>query len=178
VTSWEGWGLDVVAPPSQTDASGTQVFQSWSDGGSQAHRIITPASPATYTAVYQLSETAGPLDFNTVAPCRLVDTRATGPALAAGSTRTFTAAGACGIPGTAKTVAVNLTVIGGSSGGSLRVWPAGTPATSTSALSFGAGQTRSNNAFVALGASGDFSVLAGFSAGTAHLVVDVVGWFE
>jgi glucose/arabinose dehydrogenase len=121
---------------------------------------------------------SGPLDFNTVVPCRLVDTRSEGPALAAGSTRTFTATGTCDIPVGAKSVAVNLTVIGGSSGGSLRVWPAGAPTTTTSEIGFGAGQTRGNNALVTLSASGGFSVFADFPTGTAHLVVDVVGWFQ
>lgn len=130
-------------------------------GGGQVHRV-----------------SYGPFDFHTLSPCRLVDTRSAGPALAAGSTRTFTAAGVCGIPATASVIAVNVTVIGAGSSGHLEIWPAGTPATSTSVLNFSAGQTRNNNAFVALGASGGFSVFAGFPAGSAHLVVDVVGWYE
>ena len=58
-----------------------------------AHRIITPAAPTTYTATFQPSVATGPADFNTVTPCRLVETSLGGPglALAAGSTRTFTA---------------------------------------------------------------------------------------
>jgi glucose/arabinose dehydrogenase len=121
---------------------------------------------------------AGPLDFNTVTPCRLVDTRTAGPSLAAGSTRTFTAGGACGIPATAKAVAVNVTVTGATSTGHVRLWPAGTPMTTASALNFTAGETKANNAIVSLGASGDFSVLAAFPSGTGDLVIDVVGWFE
>jgi glucose/arabinose dehydrogenase len=129
-------------------------------GGGQVHRV-----------------SFGPFDYNTLAPCRLVDTRSAGPALAAGSTRSFTAAGVCGVPATASTIAVNVTVIGAASDGNLQMWPAGTPAPSTSVISFPAGVTRSNNAFVTLGASGSFSVFAGFPAGSAHLVVDVVGWY-
>jgi glucose/arabinose dehydrogenase len=129
-------------------------------GGGQVHRV-----------------SYGPFDYNTLTPCRLVDTRSAGPALAAGSTRTFTAAGACGIPATASTIAVNVTVIGASSAGNLQIWPAGTAAPGTSTVSFQAGVTRANNAFVTLGASGSFSVLADFPTGSAHLVVDVVGWY-
>ncbi len=122
--------------------------------------------------------TYGPFDYNTLAtPCRLVDTRVSGPALAAGSTRGFTAAGACGIPATASTIAVNVTVIGASSDGNLQMWPAATAAPTTSVISFQAGVTRANNAFVTLGANGAFSVFAGFPSGSAHLVVDVVGWY-
>ena len=129
-------------------------------GGGQVHRV-----------------SYGPFDYNTLAPCRLVDTRSLGPALAAGSTRTFTAAGACGIPATASVIAMNVTVIGASSSGNLRIWPAGSPAPGTSTVSFLAGVTRANNAFVVLG-GGSFSVFADFPTGTAHLVVDVVGWYE
>jgi glucose/arabinose dehydrogenase len=129
-------------------------------GGGQVHRV-----------------TYGPFDFNTLTPCRLVDTRLSGPALSAGSTRSFTAAGTCGIPATASVIAVNVTVIGASSSGNLDLWPAGTTDPGTSVLSFQAGQTRANNAFVALGASGMFSVLSNFPTGTAHLVVDVTGWY-
>ena len=43
--------------------------------------------------------------FNTLTPCRLVDTRESGPALAAGSDRTFTLLGLCGIPSPARALA-------------------------------------------------------------------------
>ncbi|MES1242402.1 MAG: PQQ-dependent sugar dehydrogenase [Acidobacteriota bacterium] len=130
-------------------------------GGGQVHRV-----------------SYGPFDFNTLTPCRLVDTRTVGPALAANSTRTFTATGVCGVPATATVIAVNVTVIGASSSGDLQLWPTGTTAPGTSVLSFQAGQTRANNAFVELGASGGFSALAAMPSGSAHLVVDVVGWYE
>jgi glucose/arabinose dehydrogenase len=52
LTSWVGYRLDVNAP-TQDDSSGqTWVFASWSDGGAQAHTIVTPASPATYAATF------------------------------------------------------------------------------------------------------------------------------
>lgn len=144
------------------DVHGQSLYYTTFAGGGQVRRIALP--PA--------------LDFNTAAPCRLIDTRAAGPALAAGSMRTFQAAGACGIPAQAAAISVNLTVTQPSSGGHLRVWPAGTPGTDASLINFGAGQTRANNAVVALGMGGDFSVLGAFAAGSAHLIVDVNGWFE
>lgn len=125
-TSWEGWGVDVVAP-NQSDGTDTWVFTSWSDGGGLAHRIVTPGAPTTYTATFQPSVNTGPADFHTVFPCRRVDTRTSGPALAAGSTRSFTATGACGIPATAKAIAANVTVFGPTSGGSLHIRAGGTP---------------------------------------------------
>lgn len=53
LTSWVGYGLNVKAPE-QADGDGrTQGNASWSDGGSAAHGITTPASPTTYTATFE-----------------------------------------------------------------------------------------------------------------------------
>ncbi len=146
---------------------GQALYYAKSDfsGGGEVRRIArTPA--------------VGPLDYFTIAPCRLVDTRVAGPALAAGSTRGFMATGSCGIPPAAKVIATNVTVVSPSSTGHLQIWPGGTPATSTSVINFGAGQTRSNNMVILLGSGGGFDVLGAFPGGSAHLIVDVVGWFE
>ena len=128
--------------------------------------------------VRKIFHTLGPLDFHTATPCRIVDTRSSGPALAAGSTRSFRGTGPCGIPAAAKVLSANVTAINPSSAGHLRIFPGGTAAASTSVLNFAAGQTRANNALILLGADGDFLVFAGFPSGTAHMIVDVVGWFE
>jgi hypothetical protein len=63
--------------------------------------------------------------------------------------------------------------------GHIRAYPASVPsAPPTSVLNFAAGLTRANNAIVALSAAGELAVYNGMSAGTTHLVVDVVGYFE
>jgi hypothetical protein len=78
----------------------------------------------------------------------------------------------------AKAVAVNVTVVGAGSNGHLRLGESD-PAAVTSTLNYLAGLTRSNNAFVALGAAGDLNALAVQSAGTTvHLIIDVSGYFE
>ncbi len=46
--SWDAYALNVNAP----NQNGL-MFQSWSDGGAQAHTIITPATAANYTATFQ-----------------------------------------------------------------------------------------------------------------------------
>lgn len=66
---------------------------------------------------------------------------------------------------------------GPTAAGSIRLVPGGAPATGTSTLNFQAGQTRANNVAMALGASGDV-VVDGLPSGTAHIILDVVGWFE
>ena len=124
-----------------------------------------------------------PLSFYTVAPCRVVDTRGPagpygGPALDAGSFRTFPLAGQCDIPSTAVTVAANLTVAQPTALGHLRVFPEGTPLPEASSINYGVGQTRANNGFLALSPAGEVSVYCKQFSGTAHFILDVVGYFQ
>ena len=125
------------------------------------------------------------MDFFTLAPCRLLDTRGPdgpygGPILFAQQTRTFPAAGRCGIPSTAVALSVNVTAVAPTDGGYLTIFPAGWPRPSTSAITFSAGQTRSNNALLFLSGAPEraFTVFAGIPLGTVHVVVDVNGYFE
>ena len=52
VTSWEAWALSVSAPSPQQLGGQSWAFWSWSDAGTRAHTIVTPAAPATYTASF------------------------------------------------------------------------------------------------------------------------------
>jgi uncharacterized repeat protein (TIGR01451 family) len=120
------------------------------------------AGSADATAV-----TVGPevLNFYTVTPCRAVDTRST-TALASGISRTFTVGGSCGVPATARAVAVNVTVLGATGAGSLTLWRSGLPVPGTSNLNFAAGAVRGNNGIVGLagGAMDGRAVVAGTGA--------------
>ena len=120
--------------------------------------------------------------FHTLAPCRVFDTRNAvgpygGPAIAAGSSRSFVIRGRCGVPATAKSIAGNLTITSPTAAGSLRVVPGGTGSTGTTTASFSAGQTRANNLDVGLGTNGDILV-DGLANGSVQAIFDVVGWFE
>jgi Tol biopolymer transport system component len=120
-------------------------------------------------------------DYYTLTPCRLLDTRRPqdGPALASGATVSLAALGACGIPPTARALALNLTVTGGTGGGHLILFPGGTAAPETSAINFSAGATRANNAVVALGADGTLAVKPFVTGnGTVHVILDVSGYFQ
>ena len=121
--------------------------------------------------------------FHTVTPCRRVDTRLAslgGPEpLAAGSLTRFTLAGApCAVPATATAVSLNLTVTRPTAAGHLRLFPAGGAEPLASALNYTAGLTRANNAIVGLGGAGEIAVRVGQPSGTAHVIVDVNGYFE
>lgn len=124
--------------------------------------------------------TVGPevLSFYTVTPCRAVDTRTT-TALAAGAQRTIPLAGTCGIPSTARAVAVNVTVLDATGAGSLVLWRSGSTVPETSNINFTAGQTRGNNAIVALSLSGAVDARASVGgSGTVQMLIDVSGYFQ
>ena len=118
--------------------------------------------------------------FFTVTPCRGVDTRtpASAPALAAGATRHFAVAGVCGTSPTARAVSVNVTVTGGTGAGHLRLFPKGQALPGTSAVNYGAGQTRANNALIAVGNDGALSVYAGQASGSVHFILDINGYTD
>jgi hypothetical protein len=124
----------------------------------------------------------GGLVFYAVTPCRIVDTRNPdgpfgGPALVANAGRTFVVGGQCAIPTNAVTAAVNVTVTQPGAGGDLRIYPAGAALPSTSTINFGPGQTRANNALVALGTGGGITVHNDATA-TVHFILDVNGYFR
>jgi hypothetical protein len=122
--------------------------------------------------------------FHTLTPCRVLDTRGPagdngGPALGGGMSRVFPFAGRCGIPATAKAVALNITVIDATQLGHLRLYPGGDPLPGVSTINFLAGQTRANNAIVRLGTGGTVAIYSGQpTGGTVQAIVDVTGYFE
>jgi len=125
-----------------------------------------------------------PLDYYSVTPCRIVDTRNPagplgGPALVASATRTFVLTGSCGVPSTAKAVVLNLTAIQPAAAGFLTLFPANQSEPLASSITFAANAILSNNATVGLAtdASGGIKVKNG-SAGTLHFAVDVTGYYE
>jgi hypothetical protein len=101
-----------------------------------------------------------------------------GPALSAGQTRSFVAAGSCGVPSSARSLSVNVTATGATADGFLRFQPSGSPTPTVSTLNFHAGQTRAGNAVLDLGSGGNFDATFGAASGAVDLVVDVAGYFE
>jgi hypothetical protein len=121
--------------------------------------------------------------FFAVSPCRAFDSRlpADGPALTSSVTRVVQLAGRCGIPATARSVSLNLTVLAASGDGFLQAFAGDQAPTSTSTVSFRAGRTQADNAIAQLALDGGGTVaLRPYSAsgGTVHVIVDVSGYFE
>ncbi len=124
--------------------------------------------------------------FFTATPCRLFDTRnasgadAASPILGSGETRALTIGGRCSVPSGATSLSVNLTVTGQSAGGEFLLYRGDlTTAPTASSLSFPPGKTRANNGVLELSRDGNgaFKVWNN-SAGPAHFILDVNGYFQ
>jgi hypothetical protein len=111
-------------------------------------------------------------------PCRAVDTRLTGGALADNSVQVFDPGQACGIPipGSSSIVfAMNVTVVPHGGLGALTVYGTGVPTPLVSTLNSYDGRVKSNYALVAGGVgSGDVSVWA---SNATDVILDVSGYF-
>jgi|SRR5580693_5433343 hypothetical protein len=148
--------------------------------------------PGSYTTVSGIDNWAVQVHFvppvpgfHTVSPCRLIDTRNLagplgGPALQPGVPRLFVVTGVCGVPSSAQALSVNLTVVQPAAAGELLLLPSDQSVLPLlGVLSFGAGQTRANNAVLRLAADGSDGLVAeGVSTGSADLVLDVNGYFQ
>jgi hypothetical protein len=127
------------------------------------------------------SGASGGLNFYTVTPCRLVDTRNTsgplgGPIISGDSTRSFPLAGSCGLPPfpAAQAYSLNMTVVPQGSLGYLTTWPAGGTQPVVSTLNAPKGQVVANAAIVPSGSSGSTNV---FVTDITNVIVDTNGYF-
>ena len=123
-------------------------------------------------------------NFYAVTPCRVLDTRNPsgpygGPALTSGVQRLLMVSGRCGVPSAARAVSVNATVVNPSGAGYLTFYPGGQAPPVASTLNFAGSQVLANNALLQISAEGELAVSAFVAnTGQAHLVLDVVGYFD
>ncbi len=118
-------------------------------------------------------------------PSRLMDTRADGPtvdglgpkgAIVGPGFVTLQIGGRAGYPASGLgAVQLNVTVTSPSADSHLRVWPAGFAMPTASNLNFVAGQTFANSAVTRTSADGRVNIYLG--SGTAHVLVDVEGYY-
>jgi hypothetical protein len=175
--SLDGARFDTYSAPFDVTGSGADEVLAFADDragnrSALARLSLRPAGPAGS-------------DFYTVAPCRVLDTRAgsalQGPGDAAHAAR-FEIAGHCDVPVEASAVALTVTVVAPTQTGYVAVYADGQAGASVAdaIVSFAAGQTRANNAIVALGdgqVAVELSPSFSLDDGT-HLVIDVVGYFR
>ena len=168
----------VLGDYQQLKAVGNTFYAAFPANGAAAGRSTSNIDPF----FYKVTAPPVPLSFFTLPPCRIADTRNAngplgGPVLSASGERVFPAFSSnCGIPATARVLSVNVTVVGPTAAGYLRLHAGATPLPSTSTINFKAGDVRANNAMVVIG-EGDVAVHLD-SLGTVNFVLDVNGYFE
>lgn len=138
------------------------------------------------------AQPGGPFQFHSLTPCRLIDTRdgsgasneAAGPRVNPGP-HNFRVQGFCGVPVGAKAATVNVTVIGPTQQGDLRLFPSNVGQPLVAVMSYNALEPAlCNGAIVPLAQVGgdDITVLIGMACGVGcgqvHLTMDVTGYFQ
>jgi hypothetical protein len=118
--------------------------------------------------------------FHPMAPERFVDTRErAGAPLGPGEVADLQVAGVASIPAQGvSAVVMNVTATEPTWAGFLTVWPGGpgNPVPLASNVNFSPGETRPNLVVVPVAADGGISVYN--RAGSTHVVIDVVGWYD
>lgn len=170
--------VHVLSPTTLTAVTGAHA------GGLVSVAVANGSASGALSNAYFYNPPSAAEGFYTLAPCRLLDTRSPngpqgGPALAGGGTRTVAATGRCGIPATAKSLAINLTVTGTTTAGFLALYPGDALPFGTSAINFHAGDTRANDGMLLLATdgTGTFAIKNG-AAGALQVIVDVDGYFQ
>ncbi|HLK49535.1 MAG TPA: putative Ig domain-containing protein [Bryobacteraceae bacterium] len=167
------------------------------DGTVLANAAIVPAGAGGAVSFYATNNTdlvvdingyfappgTGGLNFYTLSPCRLVDTRTAigalgGPALGAGATRAFPLPqqSSCQLPTApaAQAYSLNVTVVPQGVLGFLSLWPSGSSQPVVSTLNAWKGQVVANAAIVPAGPSSSVSV---FVTNTTDVIIDTNGYF-
>lgn len=140
----------------------------------QSHRVIVDVNGVFHAPV------SGSLQYHRIEPCRVLDTRVSGPPLAAGESRPFQVRRMCGaIPDTARAVAANFAVVEPAAAGHLAFGPTGGPFPTGAHLLYQATWTIGSGALLPLSASvtgvADLTVS---STAATHVVADVTGYFS
>ena len=161
--------LTALTPARATGPVTVSVTNPDGQAGSRANAFFYAPPPAASS-------------FYTVTPCRVVDTRNPtgprgGPALAGGGSRVFPLTGVCGVPSTAKSVVVNVTVANPSTAGLLEAYPGNAFPLGTTTVAFQAWQNRAAHATLLLATNGTGGLGVRSSATTSvHVVIDVSGY--
>lgn len=163
--------------------SSTQLRATVPSGATTGYVVVTTTGGSGTSATrFTVSGSYIPL-----APARVMDTRPGGStadgqavgegALTSGGSRQLKVTGRGGVPSTGVTaVALNVTVTGPTEAGYLTVYPWGVPRPNASNLNFLPGQTVPNMVIAKVSPEGFLGLFN--SAGSTHVVVDVLGWFQ
>ncbi len=155
-----------------------------------AAAVLPIANVGSPAAVVQAAGLGAGGEYHPLTPSRVFDTRAPGigiapgalPSKATGSTVDVQLLGTGGIPANGAEVlaaVVSITVVSPTQAGYLQAYPSGASAGISSVVNFAAGQTVPNLTVATIGANGKLTVrLVTGTPGTAHVFIDVFGWFS
>jgi uncharacterized repeat protein (TIGR03803 family) len=150
------------------------------------HLYGTTAGGGSYGGgtVYGVMQPPSPVQFLTVVPCRVVDTRNPdgpfgGPAISGGAMRSFPLAQSgnpCNIPSNAVAYSLNVTIVPQEHTlGYLTIWPTGETQPTVSTLNSPDGRVKANAAIVPAGSpAGSVSV---YVTNTTDVILDIDGYF-
>lgn len=139
-----------------------------------------------------LGDSATDLVFVPISPCRILDTRVAGGAIAANTTRgvdvtavssysfqggASSDCGGAGNAGSFAAVAVNLTVVNPSGAGYITAYPVGTTQPTAATVNYAAGAIVGNLAIVRLDQGSAANEMNIYSFAQTHVVGDIVGYF-
>jgi PKD domain len=190
--SWSGERSSLNFAPATSPRANSAVIQLATDGtGTLGINAVVSGSPGQVHLVldvqgYFSTDTTpapgaqGPLGFQTLPICRMADTRPSSP-LVAGTVRTFTAQGVCGVPSGAVVASMHVGVIEPAYGGYITLYPSNIATPLVSAINFTSGiSALRNGARVNLSpTTPDFAAYFGSTAGAAvHATFDVNGYFK
>lgn len=146
---------------------------------------------ATVVLTASAASAIGPLQFYSVTPCRVVDTRwqpsgiNRAPSLVNFGTRSFQITGPCGVPSTAKAAVLNVTIADPTHSGYLIVYPYNTTRPLVSNINWAFGEYALANGAITPMTSGSlnvsvFSELYGAPSGggSVNVILDVTGFFD
>jgi hypothetical protein len=146
--------------------------------------VTNPAVPSvSLPQAFSYVEDSVGLQFFTLPPCRVLDTRNPegppgGPSLDAWSRRIIGVTGACGISPSAKAVAINFTLVAPASSGFVSLSP-GDSSFATASIRAMPGRTRSTNSIVLVAGDGTGTLgLVNGSGASVHVLLDVGGYFQ
>ncbi len=144
---------------------------------------VAGCTSAAATTVATVTATCSASRFYPLTPCRIADTRNAvgplgGPALSAGTPRTFPVTGTCGVPSGASALSLNVTVTSATSAGDLKLYADGSGVPVSTALSYRPVLARANNAFAAPSAAGGLAIVATQPSGSVNVILDVNGYFK
>jgi hypothetical protein len=155
-----------------------------------APSVVAPVLPLGSSVVHAAAGLGAGGEFHALTPQRIYDSRDSayapfGPRAATGEQPTFAipVLGLGGVPdrpGDVLAVVMNITVTEPTAAGWLNAYGTDAPAGTASIVNFGARQSVSNLSIVRPGTGGTTTIklFTPTASGTAHVVVDVFGWFS